>query len=200
MTSHRSLASHINCTTTWGWVRKQTDGEVETTHEHPGLTHNTISPSGKWAGGAVQNCTRNESTGYTPYHLIFGCSLRLPISFFNFERKKAHGSYENYVSEWKWRMQTRMVKKGWVWKANKTRKSEPGDQVLKWNLTPRGSTGKIQSYWKDQVFQVTERMGDDCPVFQISSEHGKGQDQVVHRNPQVPCSHLLSADFSCRLH
>lgn len=52
------------------------------------------------------NCTKNEATGYTPYYLIFGRSPRLPIDLLlNLKRDEAHGSYEDYVSHWKKRMQ-----------------------------------------------------------------------------------------------
>lgn len=67
---------------------------------------------------------------------------------------------------------------------------QPGDRVLIRNLTPRGGTGKILSYWEDQVFRVKERKSDDSPVYQISPENGVGRDRVVHRNLLLPCDYL----------
>lgn len=50
--------------------------------------------------------TKNEATGYNPYHLIFGRPPRLPIDLlFNLKRNEAHGTYEDYVSHWKRMMQ-----------------------------------------------------------------------------------------------
>lgn len=52
------------------------------------------------------NCTKNEATGYTPYYLLFGRSPRLPINLlFNLKADEADGTYEDYVSRWKKRMQ-----------------------------------------------------------------------------------------------
>lgn len=149
------------------------------------------------------NCRKNESMGYTPYYLIFGHSPCLLIDLlFNIVRDNAHGSYKDYVSCWKERMQeaywitARNTDKGPArGKANCDKKVlgrdlQPSDRVLIRNLTPRGGTGKIESYWEDQVFRVKERNGDDSPVYQISPENGIGRDRVIHRNLLLPCDHL----------
>lgn len=52
------------------------------------------------------NCTKNEATGYAPYYLIFGCSPHLPIDLlFNLKTDEALDTYDDYVSQWKRRMQ-----------------------------------------------------------------------------------------------
>ena len=149
------------------------------------------------------NCTKSEATGYAPYHLIFGRSPRLPIDLlFNLKQDEAHESYDDYVSQWKKKMQdayqiaAKTADKGAVrGKTHYDRKVQgrdlqPGDRVLLRNLTPRGGPGKIQSYWEDQVYKVKERKADDSPVYQISPENGKGRDRVVHRNLLLPCDYL----------
>lgn len=148
------------------------------------------------------NCTKNESTDYTPYYLIFGRSPRLPMDLlFYIERDNVHGSYEDYVSQWKEKMQAYQIagknadKGAARGKANYDKKVlgrdlQPGDRVLLRNLTHRGGTGKIQSYWEDQVFRVKNRKGNDSPVHQISPENRVGRDRVVHRNLLLPCDHL----------
>lgn len=111
------------------------------------------------------NCTKNETTGYAPYHLIFGRSPRLPIDLlFNLKRDEDHGSYEDYVSHWKRKMQeayqiaARNADKGAArGKAHYDKKVQgrdlqPGDRVLIRNLTPRGGPGKIKSLWENQVY------------------------------------------------
>lgn len=58
------------------------------------------------------------------------------------------------------------------------------------HLTPRGGTGKIHSYWEDQVFRVKERKVDDSPVYQIGPDNGNGRERAVYRNLPLRCDHL----------
>lgn len=113
-----------------------------------------------------------------------------------------HGSYEDYVCQWKEKMQeayqiaAKNANKGAArGKANYDKKVwgrdlQLGDRVLLRNLTHRGGTGKIQSNWENQVFRVKMRKSDDSPVYQIGPENGVGRDRVVHRNLLLPCDHL----------
>lgn len=63
---------------------------------------------------------------------------------------------------------------------------QPGDRVLIRNLTPRGGTGKIRSYWEDQVYVVKERKHAKSPVYEVR----KGKSRVIHRNLLLPCDFL----------
>ena len=48
------------------------------------------------------NCTRNNTTRYLPFHLLFGHSPRLPIDLaFGLTPDKTPQSYPTYVKEWK---------------------------------------------------------------------------------------------------
>ena len=45
------------------------------------------------------NCSRNDATGYSPFYLLFGRHLRLPIDLiFSIDLSKKHQSYPQYVS------------------------------------------------------------------------------------------------------
>lgn len=47
------------------------------------------------------NCTKHEATGYTPYHLLFGRTPRLPIHLaFNLNQDFTKGEYNSYVQNW----------------------------------------------------------------------------------------------------
>lgn len=149
------------------------------------------------------NCTKSEATGYAPYCLIFGRSPRLPIDLlFDLKKDEAHEDYDDYVSSWKRRMQeayniasktaTKEAARGKTYYDKRVRGKDlqPGDRVLLRNLTPRGEPAKIQSYWEDKVYKVTERKADDSPVYRISPETGQSREKVVHRNLLLPCDFL----------
>lgn len=66
----------------------------------------------------------------------------------------------------------------------------PGDRVLVRNLTPRGGTGKLRSHWEDLIHTVVRRLGEECPIYEVRPEQGKGRSRVLHRNLLMPCDCL----------
>lgn len=51
------------------------------------------------------NCSRNESTGYSPYFLVFGRNPRLPIDLiFDIKEDGSPTSRASCVEEWEARM------------------------------------------------------------------------------------------------
>ena len=149
------------------------------------------------------NCTRHETTGYSPFFLLFGRSPRLPIDLaFNLGKDNEPIGYSQYAAKWKTAMQEAYTKASAVANRNvervkkhydkKTRSStlQPGDRVLVRNLTPRGGPGKLRSFWEEEVHVVVSRKDPESPVYQVRSESKAGKPRILHRNLLLPCDYL----------
>ena len=166
----------------------------------------------KWASHVnhlihAYNCTRHDTTGYSPYYLLFGRHPRLPLDLLlNLKQPSSTTSYPKYVAEWKNAMEEayRIASKAAHTRAaqgkqqydKKVRSSvlEPGDRVLVKHLTPCWGPGKLRSYWEQQVYKVISRMGADSPVYKVEPEGKKGKARILHRNLLLPCNDLPIVD------
>ena len=150
------------------------------------------------------NCTHHESTGYSPFYLLFGRHPRLPIDLvFNTKPATESVPYPQYVANWQSAMKEayeiaaqHSKAKGDKAKAfydQKVRSSTllPGDRVLVKNLAERGGPGKLRSYWEDKVYHVIQHKNPDSPVYQIQPESGDGKIRTIHRNLLFPCGDFL---------
>ena len=157
------------------------------------------------------NCTQHESTGYSPFYLIFGRYLCLPIDLvFNLKPPVENKSYPKYVADWQSAMKeaysiaaSKSKAQGDKAKVSydlKFRSSTllPGDRVLIKNLSERDGPGKLRSYWKDKVHVVVHRKSPDSPVYQLKPENGTGPIRTLHRNLLFPCSTLLESSSTPR--
>ena len=151
------------------------------------------------------NCTRNKATTFSPFQLLFGHSPRLPIDFmFNLHQDSEQVSYKDYVDSWKNAMQQACnvaqrcaQKNAAMGKKSYDKKIfgamiRVGDRVLVRNLSERGGTGKLRSWWEDDVHVVVGKKDENIPVYTVKRENGKGKERVLHRNLLLPCEHLDS--------
>ena len=105
------------------------------------------------------NCTVRESTGYSPFFLLFGRSPRLPIDrIFDLQPEPGARSHAEYVTKWKTAMQEAYspasksaMKSAIRGKSNYDRQVRSsalqlGDCVLVCNLTPLGGPGKLCAF------------------------------------------------------
>ena len=156
------------------------------------------------------NSTTHKTTGFSPCYLMFGRSPRLPIdSIFDIGPDEAEQtmqiSYQNYAEEWKRGMnqafeitKTHARKFGEMNRKFYNKKVygveiEIGNRVLLKNLSERGGTGKMRSYWEDRVYVVVEK-NSEIPVYTIKPETGKGKMKRVHRNNIMNCNSLVQKE------
>ena len=145
------------------------------------------------------NSTRNDSTGYTPFELMFGRKPRLPVDVaMGLEQEQDEmQSYPQYVVSLKERLQlayeAAAAHSEEVHQRNKSRYDmrarettiKVGDRVLLRNVGLQGRQ-KLANRWQEMVFVVVgQAEGTGC-VFRVKREDGAGGVKVVHRNLLLP--------------
>ena len=152
----------------------------------------------------VYYCTRNDSTGFSPYYLLFGRNSRLPVDLM-FESvlvSQKSSSRKDYVGQWEkgmreaYEIAAENSKKAAFYNKSHHDKRipgmalKPGDRVLVRNLHERGGTGKLRNYWEEKVNVVIDRR-KECPVYVLKAEDGSGVERILHHNLLLPCDMLL---------
>lgn len=164
-------------------LRTLTDKEKESWKEHlPQVIH-------------AYNCTRHESTGYSPHFLLYGRHPRLPVDLlFGLSEETDPVTHKGYAEKWHKTMteayhiandnSLSSSAKGKSYYDKKVRGVvlKPGDRVLVRNLSERGGPGKLRSYWEKRIYVVKEQVSDN-PVYVIHPEgDNKGKTRTLHRN------------------
>ena len=162
----------------------------------------------KWANHLSKlvhayNCTIHETTGFSPFFLLFGRSPRLPVDImFSIPGSPGDKSHKEYSAKWKAAMgqayaraasstqKTALKAKKHHDKRARSSELKVGDRVLVRNLTPRGGPGKLRSFWEDKVHIVVHRKGESSPVYDVVPENGNKKVRTLHRNMLCQCDYL----------
>lgn len=143
------------------------------------------------------NCTRHDSTGYTPYLLMYGRHPRLPIDLaFGLSESDEPCEYSEYVQTLQdslayayekanemSRQAKEQQKKHYDRKA-KRHVFRPGDRVLIKICHVEGRQ-KLGDRWERQPYTVVKKQ-PGIPVYVVRSEDGK-KERVVHHNLLTQC-------------
>ena len=148
------------------------------------------------------NCTRNDSTGFSPFYLVFGRNPQLPIDImFGVKPPEGYSTYPEYVKRWREAMaeayepasthSRKSAELGKVQYDKRVRHTTlyEGDRALVRNLSDRGGPGNLRPYWEQEIYVVTQKR-KDMPVYEVRPENGGGRSRVLHRNLLLPCSYL----------
>lgn len=148
------------------------------------------------------NCTKHDSTGFTPYELMFGRQPRLPIDLafnvpLNHRQQQSHSQYvkalKSHLQE-SYQLAAKNAAK--VAERNKIRYDkhvtesvlDVGDLVLVRNVRIRGKH-KLADKWESTVHVVVSKK-DNLPVYTVKPEHHNGPTRTLHRDLLLPCGFL----------
>lgn len=156
------------------------------------------------------NCTKHDTTGYSPYQLMFGRQPNLPIDIafgLTCETGK-RGSHTQYVKNLKESLtesykiavdhstKAALHNKKLFDKRVRESKLETGDRVLVKNVGLRGKH-KLSNRWSQTIYQVVKQV-KDLPVYVVSPLEADGSHRVLHRDLLLPCGFLPQTESEPR--
>ncbi|XP_070577388.1 uncharacterized protein [Ptychodera flava] len=149
------------------------------------------------------NCTLHDSTGHSPFFLMFMRHPRLLIdlAFDVSEENTKEADYSEYVADLRSRLQwscqeavrrsdtaRERQKRNYDKSVNNESVLQPGDRVLVADKTPVIGKHKLRDKWESMPYVViSKRPG--VPVYVIQSEDGVTQ-RTLHRNMLKLCMFL----------
>ena len=153
------------------------------------------------------NAAVHESTGFSPFYLMFGRHPRLAIDAFlgigSTEERKSH---QDYVDRLKDRLQfaydqagQEAKRKGRKYKKYydegvKTSVLLPGDRVLVRKVGIKGKQ-KLADIWDSWPYIVKSQPMPDIPVYVVQKEHSNEKPRTLHRNMLLPFNGLPNPEY-----
>ena len=156
----------------------------------------------------MYNSTKHDTTGYSPYFLLFGREPRLPIDVLLPSKETGQPkTYTKCVADLKKRIryaqelvEARIGKAGEAnkeWYDRKVRGAtlQPGDQVLVRQVGIQGKH-KLADRWEEEIWVVTAQPNSTIPVYSVRRLDGSGRLRTLHRNMLLPVRSVPNAQPS----
>ena len=149
------------------------------------------------------NCTRHDSTGYSPYFLMFGRQPRLALDvILGLGSTDVHDKdYHQYIAKLKEHLgKSYELASAKATAAHKHQKGqydrnirgavvEQGDRVLVKIVAHEGKH-KIADRWEDNAYTVLKQPNTEIPLYVVQREDGIGPKRTLHRNLLLPINFL----------
>ena len=144
------------------------------------------------------NATRHESTGFTPFYLMFGRHPRLPVdAFLGFDLGQGQATCTQSANDLKKRLQFAYdIASKESRRAGQRHKNHYDKRVRESFLKPNdrvlvrlvGLTGrnKLANKWGKDIYVVVKQPNKDIPVYTLKQESGQGPVKTLHRNMLLP--------------
>ncbi|XP_021361933.1 uncharacterized protein LOC110455850 [Mizuhopecten yessoensis] len=133
-------------------------------------------------------CTRQESTGFTPYFLMFGRNLRLPVdrAFGVDNTGVSSESLTTYVDSLKDKLSNVYELASAFSQRKKMRQKDVYDS----KIVAFDGKHKLSDKWEEHPYIVITKPNPDVPVYEVKREDGEGRSKTFHRNLLLPISYL----------
>lgn len=144
------------------------------------------------------NCTPHDTTGFSPYELMFGRQPTLPVDVeMGTVSERSSGSPQDFLSQLREHIkythdiagvklgkQAEKAKSGYDAKVRSV-SLQPGDTVL---VRKTHSTGrdKLQDKWIDDIYIVISKPDPAIPVYKVKPMEHSGPTKTLHRNLLLP--------------
>jgi transposase InsO family protein len=144
------------------------------------------------------NCTRHESTGFSPYYLMYGREPRLPVDvLLGLNRTPGSETPGTYAKELRERLQAAYQTATKA--ANEARQKQKtaydtkargavlqeGDRVLIKILAFEGKH-KLANKWHEETYVVEAQPDPNIPVYVVAMESDRRAKKTLHRNHLLP--------------
>ena len=139
----------------------------------------------------VYSCTKHDSTGFSPYYLMFGHHPHIAVDLaLGSEPVETHTTPDRYISNLRIQLKkayelaevnsrnTQAEQKRLCDRHIRGAFLEIGDRVLVHNVALKG-TNKIADKWSEQVSFVVSQPNPDTPVYELKPEIGKSRVKVL---------------------
>lgn len=146
------------------------------------------------------NTTEHQSTGFSPYELMFGQKPHLPVDSLlgTFQEEPGHNSFQDWVEEHKRHLNTvyaqakekllqAVERRNKHYEPNVTSVLPPGTLVYK-KSHPLGRH-KLQDAWDPTIFVVVKNRDPEGRVYQIRPRDAAGEEKNVNRAELKVLSH-----------
>ena len=148
------------------------------------------------------NCTKHESTGQSPYFLMFGREPNLPVDIaFGLTKEDKKEPQTKYIQDLRERLlESYRVAVEQIQRAQKKQKDrydlrsrgtvvQPGDKVLV-KIVAFDGKHKLANKWEDDIYVVLKQPNPDIPVYTVKKQNGQGRERTLHRNLLFPIGFL----------
>lgn len=153
------------------------------------------------------NCTRHDTTGYSPFFLMFGRDPKLPLDIaFGIGDRDGDQSLTSYVKSLRKRMResyqlaldssriARGRQKALYDARVRGAVLAVGDRVLVRVLAFGEGPHKLADRWDQMPHRVISQPNSEIPVYIVEREDGQGRRRTLHRNHLLPIGYLHGVD------